>query len=73
MQGHQLVGSESMQTVGVARIIHKLDLEGIVRQQFNDGSDFTGDETQIRHVANQSNRVQKMNCWFECHFDLLIG
>jgi hypothetical protein len=50
-----------METVGLARLIHELDLEPIRGQDFHHGANLSDTQSQLGQVFSHGNRVQQFD------------
>ena len=61
MERDELIRPERVEAVGVAGLVTKLDLEGVVRKHLNHRADFTGNQAQFGQVADERHGVEQVN------------
>ena len=73
MQRDELIGSERMQTICAAELVHELDLESVVGKNLNHCANLTGNKAQLGQVADERHSIEQMNVGCSRHIEVLIG
>jgi len=68
-----LMCSERVQTVCIAGLVAKLDLESVVGKNLDHSANLTGDEAQLGQVADESHGVEQMDVGSSGHIEVSIG
>ena len=73
MQRDELIGSERVQTVCVAGLIHELDLECVVGKNLDHGTNLAGNKAHLGQVADECHGIEQMNVGCSRHVEVSIG
>ena len=73
MQRDELIGSERVQTVCVAGLVHELDLECVARENLDDSANLSSNEPQFGKVADESNSVEQVDVRCGRHIEASDG
>lgn len=57
----ELVRSQRVEAIGVAGLIAKLDLEGVIGENLDDRSNFSSGKPKLRHIGDERDSVEKLN------------
>ena len=61
MQRNNLIGSKRVQTIGVTRRVHELNLERIGGENLDHRANLACNQAQLGQIANKSDSVEQMD------------
>lgn len=73
VQRDELIGSERVQTVCVAGLVHELDLESVVGKNLDNGANLTGNKIQLGQVADECHGIEQTDVGCSRHVEVSTG